>query len=128
MRERCADENNAGYEDYGGRGIAVCPRWLDSFENFLEDMGERPDGKTLDRYPDVNGNYDPKNCRWATAEEQANNRNSTRWLSFNGETLSLTQWARRAGLTATALCLRLNRYQWTVERALSTPLNFRRAA
>lgn len=69
MTGRCRNPNNIGWHLYGGRGIVVCERWA-SFENFLADMGERPEGKTLDRYPDSNGNYEPANCRWATAKEQ----------------------------------------------------------
>jgi hypothetical protein len=74
MLARCRNPNNHAYSRYGGRGITICPEWLESFENFLRDMGERPAGKTLDRYPDKNGNYKPSNCRWATAKEQATNR------------------------------------------------------
>lgn len=73
MLDRCYNENNLHYDYYGGRGITVCDRWRESFENFLEDMGERPRGLTLDRYPDMNGNYEPGNCRWATKKEQAQN-------------------------------------------------------
>ena len=69
MLERCNNPTNKRYRDYGGRGITVCERWLACFENFLDDMGERPEDKTLDRI-EVNGNYEPGNCRWATALEQ----------------------------------------------------------
>lgn len=72
MRQRCTNPQNTNYEHYGGRGITVCDRW-GSFENFLEDMGARPEGLTLDRI-NVNGNYEPGNCRWATLVEQRNNR------------------------------------------------------
>jgi hypothetical protein len=72
MLQRCCNPKCDAYHNYGGRGITVCERWLD-FENFRADMGERPDGLTLDRI-DVNGNYEPGNCRWATASEQSQNR------------------------------------------------------
>lgn len=73
MRQRCGNPKNKQYRHYGGRGISVCDRWLHSFENFLSDMGEKPPGKTLDR-KDVDGNYEPDNCKWSTPEEQAQNR------------------------------------------------------
>lgn len=72
MRKRCSLKSHRSYKDYGGRGIKICPEW-DSFENFLSDMGARPDGKTLDRI-DVNGDYRPDNCRWATLSEQQRNK------------------------------------------------------
>jgi len=72
MMARCFNPENKHYADYGGRGITVCDRWR-SFENFLADMGERPPGKTLDRFPDGDGNYEPGNCRWATPSEQVRN-------------------------------------------------------
>lgn len=72
MRYRCLNPTNPKYRFYGGRGISICARW-ESFDNFLADMGPRPAGKTLDRYPDQNGNYEPGNCRWATKAEQVAN-------------------------------------------------------
>jgi hypothetical protein len=79
MRSRCNNPKNKRYYDYGGRGIKVCDRWNESFENFYQDMGDPPSSAhSIDRYPDNDGNYEPGNCRWATLAQQAMNKRSTK--------------------------------------------------
>jgi len=112
---------NASYRD---RGIEVCQRWLgdNGFEHFLADMGPRPSKKySIDRRNNDLG-YSPSNCYWATAEQQNNNRRNVKYYTFNGETLSRTQWARKVGLREATLYRRLTIAKWPLERALTTPL------
>lgn len=121
MRQRCTNPHNASWDRYGGRGIRVCERWA-SFQNFLADMGERPSAAhSLDRV-DGDGDYEPGNVRWGTVEEQANNRRSTPHVEFEGESMTIAQWARRKGIPVMALRQRL-RHGWSLERALLTPVN-----
>ena len=94
MKERCLNQNCADYPSYGGRGIMVCDRWRDSFEAFFADMGARPAGHSIERV-DVNGNYEPGNCCWATPREQAQNQRTTRFVELAGETLALREACRR---------------------------------
>lgn len=119
MKRRCLNPNDPAYEDYGARGITVCDRWLD-FANFFADMGERPEGLTLDRI-DNDGPYAPENCRWATRTEQARNTRSCEFITFGGVTKPLPQWAEDCGMKACTLRARL-RSGWDVERALTTPV------
>lgn len=98
--------------------VTVCDRW-NSFENFLSDMGERPDGTSLDR-KDNDGNYEPGNCRWATRKEQSRNRRSSRVLEFGGTTRTIAEWAEVVGLNYRTLLARI-RKGWSAKRALSEP-------
>lgn len=99
MISRCYKNYNDDYENYGGRGIRVCKRWKNSFENFLDDMGPRPSKKrTLDRI-DNEKHYTKNNCRWATARQQSNNRRSNLNITYKDETLTQVQWCRKLGLT-----------------------------
>lgn len=120
MLTRCTNPNVAAFSDYGERGIKVCERWR-RFENFYADMGPKPAPEySLDRI-DVNGDYEPANCRWATPLEQANNARSNIPLTHDGKTMNLTEWARELGLKKITLYDRINKLGWSVERALTTP-------
>lgn len=126
MKDRCLNKNNTSYKKYGGRGISVCKRWL-KFENFLEDMGRRPAGKTLDRIDGRKG-YCKDNCRWATPKEQANNMKSNLCVSYKGKTKTLAQWCGGTnhsggsinGISYSTARQRLNK-GWSAERAFNKP-------
>lgn len=120
MVARCSNPDHAQYPHYGGRGITVCHRWLaGGWPVFSQDMGRRPGpGYSLER-KDVNGNYEPDNCTWATAKEQARNRRNNRMLTYNGETLPMSVWAERLGIRRGTLKMRLDTHGWSVDRALS---------
>lgn len=117
MKMRCCNPNRPDYEFYGGRGIKVCPRWLASFENFLADMGEKPVGKSLDRWPNNDGNYEPSNCRWATKHEQMQNTRATKLIEFGGKTQGVAAWARELGICNAAMQRRLK--MWPLEMAMT---------
>lgn len=118
MIQRCYYERDKKYAFYGGKGVQVCDRWRESFENFLADMGPRPSPKhSLDRYPNGDGDYEPGNCRWATREEQRWNKKQ-RMLTANGRTQTLTEWCAETGLTKSAIMGRIQTLGWTVEDAL----------
>jgi len=118
MKSRCYTKSNIGYPYYGGRGIIVCDRWLNNFENFLTDMGYKPSaGYSLDRI-DPNGNYCPENCRWSVREVQDNNRRDSVIITFDGKTQTVAQWAREKGIHKTTLRGRLE-WGWPIEDALT---------
>lgn len=119
MRARCYIPSATGYSDYGGRGITVCQRWLASFDNFLSDMGEMPTPRhTIDRVNN-DGNYEPNNCVWATKKEQLQNTRRSHKLTHNGETLTLSQWQDRTGISQKTIISRINKYGWSSEMALT---------
>ena len=119
MLRRCDNSKVNSYPRYGGRGIRVCPEWLD-FSAFLRDMGEPPPGTSLDRL-DNDGPYSPDNCRWATLEEQGSNKRNNHKLTAFGKTLTLAEWSRETGLNYCTLKSRISDSGWPPERALSTP-------
>lgn len=120
MIARCHNPHAKDWRNYGGRGIAVCPRWREDFSAFLADMGARPSvAHSIDR-TDNGGNYEPANCRWATLRQQARNRRSSRFLTFNGETRTIIEWAEVLSIGPKALLYRLK--HWTIEAAMTLPL------
>lgn len=116
MRARCERESARSFAAYGAAGIVVCSRWR-SFQNFLADMGEKPEGMTLDRINNDAG-YSPENCRWATPRQQAENRACVNRLTFRGESLTLKQWSERTGVKRSTLAQRRYTYKWPTERIL----------
>ena len=102
IKARCYNSNGKQYKDYGGRGIRVCDEWLENFEPFYEwaiNNGYRED-LTIDRI-DVNGDYEPSNCRWVTAKAQQNNKRSNHFITYNNETHTLTEWAEKYNINFT---------------------------
>lgn len=124
MIDRCTKPKTKCWPNYGGRGITVCDRWR-KFDAFLEDMGWKPDGTSLDRI-DNNGNYEPGNCRWATSIEQANNKRNNDVFEYAGERLTIPAWSRRTGIKPGSLRTRLYKLKWPIERALTQPVVSRR--
>ena len=117
MIQRCTNPLNTGYDNYGGRGIQVCDRWRD-FRLFYADMGEPLEGMQIDRI-DVNGNYEPGNCRWINKKGQARNKRTTRILTYQGKSQSLAEWSEELSMNYYVLHSRLRR-GWSDERTLST--------
>ncbi len=117
MLDRCLNPKNNRFERYGGRGIKVCDRWLHSFENFLADMGEAPEGLEIDRFPDNDGNYKSGNCRWATPSQNSRNRRSNVNITINGQTMCAEEWSKLSGIKPATVRFRLRR-GWNPERAI----------
>ena len=122
IHERCYQTSHRGYADYGARGIRVCDRWSgpQGYENFLADMGRRPSAEhSIDR-KDVNGPYEPTNCRWATLLEQASNKRNTVLIDAFGQRLTAPEWSRRTGVSDSVIRNRIRR-GWDPEVAVKEP-------
>lgn len=117
MRKRCYNPRVIRYPLYGAKGITVCDRWLNSFENFLADMGVKPTGFSLDRV-DNNGNYCPENCRWADNKTQSNNKSTNVLIELEGRILNAQQWSEETGISAKVIRQRLHRDRLPPEQIL----------
>lgn len=122
MMQRCYDNNYKWYKDYGARGIKVCPEWHDfiSFSEWATSSGFT-EGLSIDRI-DVNGDYCPENCRWATTIEQANNKRNNIYLEYNGEKKTIAEWARFLNIPYHALYNRIYDLQWPIDKAITEPI------
>jgi len=123
MKKRCYYEKCPSFPRYGGRGIKVCDRWLESFQNFYDDMGERPKNMTLDRV-DVNGWYTPENCKWSSPMDQSKNRECTQLYDIFNERLTLSEISRKYNIKFATLFSRYKRGM-TFEEAVTKPVNKR---
>lgn len=120
MKRRCLDPNNTMYKNYGGRGIRVCPEWLSGFEQFREwsEVTGYTEGLSIERI-DVNGNYEPSNCKWIEKEKQYLNRTDSHYITAFGRTMTLKEWADESGLKYDTIERRINQYNWDPEKAVT---------
>ena len=127
MKARCYNPKSPKYKHYGERGITVCEEWRNSYQVFFEwaMANGYAEGLTLDRI-DVNGNYEPSNCRWVTKAVQNRNRRNNRLLTYNGVTKSICEWSKITGRSHTVLYNRVAYHKWDAESALTTPTCMRR--
>lgn len=121
MIQRCTNPNYRFYYNYGGRGISVCERWRNSFEDFIADMGFKPSSKHSIERKDNHGNYCPENCRWATKKEQGRNKRNNRYLTYNGRTMTISAWAEETGIPGDVIRGRLI-LGWSHQDAIFTPV------
>lgn len=120
IKARCTNDKHSSHKYYGERGIEMCDRWANDFTAFVQDMGPRPKGATIDRI-DPNGNYEPGNCRWATRKEQANNKRTNRLITHNGKTQTIAEWAEETGIHYNTLHRRIRTNRVSIEQALTRP-------
>lgn len=118
MKQRCCNQKKEHFDHYGGRGIKVCERWVNSFTNFLADMGPRPSSRHSIERNDVNGDYSPENCRWATKKEQMRNMRRNRLIVAFGVSHCINEWAELTGIHRATIAYRIDR-GWGAEKALA---------
>ena len=118
LRARCNNPSHKLYADYGGRGISVCGRWQEDFQNFLDDMGKRPDKLHSIERRDNAGNYTPENCQWATRTDQARNRRNNIILVMSGESKCLKEWCDDLDLVYKNVHRRIKYYGWSLDAAM----------
>jgi hypothetical protein len=123
MKSRCYNPKASRYEHYGGKGVTVCDEWLNDFQAFYDWAMAHgySDNLTIDRI-DVNGNYEPRNCRWEHPKGQSNNLSVNRKITFNGMTKTLAEWAAVTGINRRTIAARLDVRGWSVEKALTVPV------
>lgn len=126
MRVRCYKNNSHQYHNYGERGIKVCDKWNSSFEQFFNDMGLAPKGTSIDRI-DVNGDYEPGNCRWATIKEQNRNKRNTIKIKYKDVEKPMVEWSEILHINPDTLFCRIFRQHWTIESAFNKPIRKRMA-
>ena len=128
MKKRCYNHNNKEYDNYGGRGILVCNAWIEyytSFKNWAYKNGYQ-DNLTIERI-DVNKNYCPENCKWTNQKEQQNNKRNNRLLTYNNETHNISEWSEITDISFYAICTRIDKLGWSIEKALTTPVRNKEA-
>ena len=121
IKQRCNNPNDPRYDDYGGRGILICNGWVHSYESFRDWAMSHgySDDLSIDRI-DVNGNYEPSNCKWSTIKEQQNNMRSNRLLTYKGETHTISEWSEITGINKSTIRKRIDRSGWSIEKSLTT--------
>lgn len=126
MIDRCLNRNNQNFHNYGGRGITVCLHWIRNRESFIEWALSNgyADNLTIDRI-DVNDGYYPENCRWATVQQQAHNKRNTKYVTYEGATLSVFEWCNRLNLDYPLVYQRLFHCGWTIEDAFNPDIEFK---
>lgn len=124
IKDRCFNEKKDRYKNYGGRGITICDEWRNDFQAFYNwaMLHGYSENLTIDRI-DVNGNYEPSNCRWITKGEQANNTRNNHLITYCGETKTIAQWAKKIGIKYSTLSARINSYGWSIEKALTEKIH-----